>query len=233
MPAVWDQYATTATPNDELVAMMGLGYTLPSQWPDAAGYLTKSLQMQQVLGLRARWSLDPFLGSPNSSAWSAWATAVAQAGTAPSGFLLNYSDFGAPPVFHDPSGRPVLSAQAAAYGESTAQITQEVDALVATPPAKRPLVSFIPVTVWSTSYEAVADALLPLEAKGVRFLTPSQAFACLPPAPAQPVSTTTAPSGPEPDLAGPARPVAAHTELHRLIPPIPIERATTVLSPGA
>ncbi|MCB0962837.1 MAG: hypothetical protein KDA98_05950, partial [Acidimicrobiales bacterium] len=42
------------------------------------------------------------------------------------------------------------------------------------------------VTVWTTSYDQLVDTLGPLADDGVRYLTPREAFACLPEPPATP-----------------------------------------------
>lgn len=209
MPAIWDHYTGGTTPADEVVDMMGLGYTYGSVMPDQGPYLRDGMRARAALGVRATWSLDALLSKPDAAGWAAVARAADATGDAPDGFLLNYGRWPGPPWFHSTAGFPVIASQQTSYDNTAADIAAQVQALVGQAPADRPLVTFIAATVWQTSYQALADALLPLEQQGVRFLTPSEAFACLP-APAPPTSTTTSSpaSTAPPTTAPPAAPAA-------------------------
>ncbi len=184
MPAVWDAYAATATPADEVVGIMGLGYGIPSLFPDPASFLADSNALAATLGIDTVWSLDLLLNAPSAPGWSAIAAAQASGGWAPAGYLLNYTDFGEAPGF-TAAGRPVLTARSTDYAAGPPAIAAHLDALLATAPADRPLVSFFPATVWNATYDSLVEALEPYVSRGVRFLTPRDAFACLaPPSPA-------------------------------------------------
>ncbi len=193
LPAIWDHYASTATPDDEIVGLVGLGYAAPSLMPDPTAFLTDSATLAASLGVESSWSLDLLLGKPDAAGWGPVDAAVASSGWPRSGTLLNYTDFGGPAGFAAPDGSPVLLAQSHDYAAGPDALAAQITSLLATDPSARPLVSFLPASTWSNSYDGLAAALAPLAAKGVRFLTPRQAFACL--APPEPATTTsTAPS---------------------------------------
>jgi hypothetical protein len=194
MPAVWDRYAESATAADELVSVSGLGYTLPSLHPDATRYYADSFSLEAALGLRTHWSLDALLSDPSAAGWATVAAAAATAGAGPDGLLLNYLDFGGPSPFHSPDGRPVLASRQVAYEDDVDDLVAQLTDLTRQPASTRPLVTFIAVTAWQTTYDQIVDRLASLRATGLRVLTPTEAAACLPaptPAPPPAPSTTT------------------------------------------
>lgn len=208
MPAIYDTYVATATDADEIVDIMGLGYAIPSVMPDGAAFLADGMRLRAALGLRSHWSLDGLLSNPDASGWDAVAAAVAETGLPPDGMLLNYERWDGPATFHTADGLPVLASQAAGYHDGADALATQIQALVDGRASDRPLVSFFAVTVWESTYTELADAMAPLQDQGVRFLTPSEAFACLPDPPATPTSTTTTIPGSAPTSAIPADAVA-------------------------
>lgn len=196
-PAAWDDYARQATTADELVAMAGWGYAAPSLLPDAAGFYATSFGLMDELGLRILWSLG---GGIDTAGAPAWATLEAAAGTGvPDAVLVGYGN-GTGSQYWSPAGRPAFTSRSV-YSETPAQLEAHVRALLATPADERPLVSFLSATNWSNPAEALIDRLAPLTSEGVRFLTPSEAVACLPDAPPvgpppPPGPSSCSPSGP-------------------------------------
>jgi hypothetical protein len=207
MPAVWDLYAAGATPNDELVDLMGLGYAIPSLMPDETIFLADSARLHAALGLHSSWALDALLSDPAYAGWKAVDGAAASV-AAPDGILLNYDKWPGPALFHSPTGIPVLASRQGSYGDGPAELAAQIDALSATPAKDRPLVTFFPATVWNASYDALADALGPRIAAGVRVMTPAEAFACLPKF-VRPTTTTT----PTTTTLGAITPVTATTSV--------------------
>jgi hypothetical protein len=194
MPAIWDHYLTTTTANDEIAVMMGLGYALPSLMPDrGVAFLTDSFRQQAALGVPANWSLDAPISKPDASGWLGVAAAAEAAGSKPAGMLFNYERWPGPAWYRSIAGFPVLASQTAVYAESPTDLAAQVQALADQPASERSLVTFFEITNWSTSYDQLADAMAPLAAQGVRFLTPSEAFACLPAPPPSSSTTTTTP----------------------------------------
>lgn len=178
-PAAWDAYAREATPNDELVAMAGWGYAAPALLPDAQGFYTDTVGLMDELGLQVLWSLG---GGLETSTSPGWADLEGPAGDGvPDLVLVGYGN-GSGGLVWSPDGRPALTSRAV-YSETPAQMEAHVRALMATPAGDRPLVSFLSATNWSNPVDALIERLAPLQAEGVRFLTPSQAAACLPDAP--------------------------------------------------
>ncbi|MCB0976661.1 MAG: hypothetical protein KDB02_04310 [Acidimicrobiales bacterium] len=191
MPAVWDWYAERATEADEVVGLVGLGYSAPSLMPDASDFLADSNLLDAALGVDSVWSLDLLLGNPAAPGWDAITTANAATGWSPDGMLLNYQDFGSAAVF-EASGVPVFTARSTDYNVGASAIAAHLDRLISTPPDERPIVNFFPATVWNSTYDQLLDALEPYVDRGVRFLTPREAFACI--RAEEPATTTTAPS---------------------------------------
>lgn len=177
MPAIWDHYARAADPRSELVSMMGLGYTFPSQWADATPYYTDAFRLEAALGLPIHWSLDLYLELAEASTWAPITAAAERVGTGPDGFLLNYATkLGGAPVLPVPADVVVLNSQQAVYEDDAAALRAQLEALMEAPDRAR--VTFYSVTVWATSYDALLTELLPLRERGVRFLTPSEGVAC-------------------------------------------------------
>ena len=218
MPAIYDTYVRGATDADEIVDIMGLGYSVPSLMPDGASFVADDMRLRAALGLRSHWALDALLSDPAADGWDDVTAAAAATGTPPDGMLLNYGAWPGPGFFHAPTGMPVLASRVQGYENGPDDIAAQIQALVDGSPADRSLVNFFAVTVWYSSYAALADAMAPLQDEGVRFLTPAQAFACLPDAPTPPTTTsppsTTAPASPtapaatSPPAVAPAAPAA-------------------------
>lgn len=188
MPSIWDSYVREATPDDEIVGIMGLGYGVPSLMSDPTGFLDDSNRLNAALGIESHWSLDLLLDDPRAAGWAAIDAANTAVGWRPKGYLLDYQNYGAPAGF-TAAGLPVLTAQSTDYADGAPALAAHLDALLAMAPSERPLVNFLPVTVWNATLDAVVDAVGSYRDRGVRFLTPRQAFACL----ATPVVSTTIP----------------------------------------
>jgi hypothetical protein len=210
-PAVWDRYLDEASPADEIVDIMGLGYSYGSIMPNATTHQLDGARLRAALGIRSHWSLDALLSDPAASGWGAIGDAWDGAGP-PAGVLLNYGRWPGPAWFRTEDGVPVLASRAGSYDDGPTELAELLRDLQALAPSDRPLVNFYSVTVWTTTYEELAEAMAPLQADGVRFLTPSEAFACLPVGGSAPsttattsVPTTSGPTSPP----GPAVPVPA------------------------
>ena len=162
MPSVWDHYAATADVDAEIVSMMGLGYTLSTLMADPSAYYRDSFALGASLGLDTFWSLDPTLDASDDPRWAPLLEAAAASARPPSLHLFSYEDFGGSPGGLTSSGVPYLRSQALRFGESPEEVAAHVQALVDTPAPERPPVTFLAVTVWSTSLPRLADALAPL-----------------------------------------------------------------------
>ena len=180
-PAAWDAYAREVAPSDELVAMIGYGYAAPAVLPDPEAFYADSFSLMSELGMRSFWSLGGGLETPTGPGWAALDAGAGDG--PPTGVLVGYGNgSGVGTAFYSPAGRPAFTS-GTAYSETPAQIAAQVQALVDMPPAGRPTVAFLSATNWSNPAADLIDALAPFEAAGVRFLTPSEASACVPPAP--------------------------------------------------
>lgn len=120
---------------------------------------------------------------------------------------MDYLDFGGPSPFHTPDGVPVLKSRQGAYEDGPTELAAQISALAALPAPQRPIVTFYAVTAWNAPLDQLVDLLAPLEAQGVRFLTPAEALACVPDPPTTTTTTTAAPTttapGPTTTTAGP------------------------------
>ena len=186
-PAAWDAYVREASAADELVGMIGWGYGAPSLMADAQGFYEDSFALMDQLGMRTFWSLGGGLETSGTSGWTLLDAAAATTPTAtPDGVLVGYGGgTGVGRAYHSPAGRPAFTS-GTAYMQTPAEIAAQVEALLARDPADRPVVSFLAATNWSNPAGALIDALAPFEARGVRFLTPAEATACMPEAVVEP-----------------------------------------------
>ncbi|MBX3313229.1 MAG: hypothetical protein KF906_02825 [Actinobacteria bacterium] len=190
-PAAWDTYVREASPADDLVGMIGWGYSAPSLLPDPQAFYETSFTLMDSLGQRAYWSLGGGLETPGASGWGILDAAAATTPSAtPDLVLVGYGGgTGTGRLLHSPAGRPGLTS-GSAYLDTPDDLAAQIDDLASRDPADRPLVSFLSATNWSNGAAALIDRLRPYQDDGVRFLTPSDAAACLPPAepPVEPVA---------------------------------------------
>jgi hypothetical protein len=82
-------------------------------------------------------------------------------------------------AFRRDTDTPVLITQNG-YSEDAARIKERIEAIMALDPSERSPVNFLMATNWNTSAKDLYAVLKPLTDQGVRFLTPSQALACMP-----------------------------------------------------
>ncbi len=202
MPAVWDWYAQHATDADEVVGLVGLGYSAPSLMPDPSAFLADSNRLAALLGVDTVWSLDLLLSNPAATGWDQIAAANAATGWQPDGMLLNYQYYGNVTSF-TAAGMPVFAAQSTDYDAGAPAIAAHLDTLLAAPADERSLVNFFPATVWNATYDQLIAALAPYVDQGVRFLTPREAFACIAAADPDPPTTTDTAPPTTPDTATP------------------------------
>jgi hypothetical protein len=224
-PAAWDTYALEATGRDELIAMIGWAYGAPALLPDATSFYEISFDLMDELGLRTFWSLGGGLDTPTSSYWD---VVDAAAGTgAPYGVLVGYGN-AVGSAFYSPAGRPAFTSRSV-YSETPADLAAHVTHLQGLAPEDRPLVNFLSATNWSNPVGALIDVLEPFSDQGVRFLTPAEATACMPPAPEPPP-----PPRPEPETCLPIGPITQHG-LALISDPIATEvtATPTPFAPGA
>lgn len=187
-PAMWDRYASEVAPSDELVGMAGLGYVYPIVAPDPTAVYRATFAQFADVNMRTFWSLGGLLASPDSAAWTALETAAADEGT-PQAVVV---DYGGNPysAAKRPSGIAAL-VPGNTYVDDPNAIASMIEALRNETPDQRPLVTAYMASVWSNTATGLYAALGPLKDAGVRFLTPSEAAACLPGAPVAPPPTIT------------------------------------------
>jgi hypothetical protein len=184
-PAAWDTYAREATDADELVSIIGYGYGSPALLPDAAAFYEDSFALMDELGMTTFWSLGGGLETSTAPGWTVVDATATQTGV-PAGLLVGYGNgSGLGDALSSPGGRPAFTS-GTAYSQTPTELASQVEALLARPPETRPLVSFLSASNWSNPLDELEAALHPFEARGVRFLTPAEAIACMPPAPEGP-----------------------------------------------
>ncbi len=73
---------------------------------------------------------------------------------------------------------PVLMA-GNSYADTPQTIAQHITDIINEPASQRPLITFLFASVWSNSYEGMAQALEPFQSQGVHFLLPYEALKCI------------------------------------------------------
>lgn len=178
-PAIGEFYRATLRPGDERVAMLGLGYTLPTEYPDLDFLLGQSFRKMLALQLSTYWMLDLLLLDPREPDWIDIEARVLP--DTPAGFLVGYAgtlSAGRERAFRTPGGRPVL-APANEYEDGPTAIAALIQNALALPENERPREIFISSSVWVNDRDGLVGALAPLNGHGVRFLKPRDALACV------------------------------------------------------
>lgn len=175
-PAATEFFLSTRTKKDELVGMLGIGYALSSYYKDSPFFLSRSFEQLKRLGLPTFWVLDVPLYQRTNKTWHEFDKYALDGH--PIGILLGYIGLGKP-FFRTRGGRPVLVA-INAYEDKPDDLVSRIERLLEMPDKKRPPVVFISATGWHNPYSEMVEKLKPLEKKGVNFLLPHEAFACIP-----------------------------------------------------
>lgn len=175
-PGAWDVFASGASANDELVAMIGWAYGSPALLPDPVGFYTESFALMEELGMKTFWSLGGNLDTPTSGGWAALEGAASD--EVPLGVLVGYGN-GTGSAYYGPSGRPAFTSRSV-YSETPGEIADHIEALLGLPAEDRPIVSFLAATNWSNPVDTLIAELEGFRDSGVRFMTPAEAFACMP-----------------------------------------------------
>ena len=173
-PAAMNYYITTTTPQDELIGMLGAGYAFPSFYPDIDFFLSNSFQLIYTLGFPTYWTIDPIAYFQAAPLWDAISRNTVNG--YPSGVLVGYG--GTANYFLTQKGMPVLMA-GNSYADTPQTIAQHITDIINEPASQRPLITFLFASVWSNSYEGLAQALEPFQSQGVHFLLPSEALKCI------------------------------------------------------
>lgn len=175
-PGIWEYYRNSATPNDEIVSIMGIAYVHASTLPEPTDYFNATFSSMADMGLTTLWSLDSSLTITDEPLWDILENAPAR--DALHGVLVGYGP-SIDKAFRRDTGTPVMITQNG-YSEDAQRLKQRIEAICALNPAQRSPVNFIMATNWSTNAHDLYQVLKPLQEKGVRFLTPSQALKLMP-----------------------------------------------------
>ncbi len=228
-PGIWEFYRSTIRPNDEIVSIMGIAYVHASTLPDPEKYYRDTFAAMGDAGVHTLWSLDSSLTITDEPLWQVLEGAPGR--DALHGVLVGYGP-SVDKAFRRDTGTPVLITQNG-YSENAARIKARIEAIMALDPSERSPVNFLMATNWDASAQDLYAALKPLVDKGVRFLTPAQALACMPDIKgiAKSAGDTQAspgeclPSGP---LAQFGSPILSAPTLAEISKPIPIPVAVAV-----
>lgn len=175
-PGIWEFYRSTTSPNDEIVSIMGIAYVHASTLPEPGKYYRDTFSAMGDAGVHTLWSLDSALTITDEPLWQVLEGAPGR--EALHGVLVGYGP-SVDKAFRRDTGTPVLITQNG-YSEDAARIKERIEALMALDPSERSPVNFLMATNWDASAEDLYTTLKPLADQGVRFLTPSQALACMP-----------------------------------------------------
>jgi len=237
-PGIWEFYRSTITPNDEIVSIMGIAYVHASSLPEPEKYYRDTFAAMGDAGVHTLWSLDSSLTITDEPLWQVLEGAPGR--EALHGVLVGYGP-SVDKAFRRDTGTPVLITQNG-YGEDAARIKKRIEAIMALDPSERSPVNFFMATNWDASAKDLYAALQPLVDQGVRFLTPSQALACMPDIKGMAKSAVDAeaspgeclPSGPLEQFGTPILSAPTLAEISKPIP-IPISvaiEATKAINPG-
>jgi len=175
-PGVAALFAEQASPADELVAMLGVGYAYPSLLPDRGPFVHETLDLMQQLGWRTLWLLDSSLAQAQAPAWRDFSACYATGCL--DGFLLGYGSRVRAP-FQTSQGMPVLPA-GGRYGDSPDDIESQIRADLAAWRRGGPSVVFVMATAWNVDLADLAAVRRRLAGEPeVEFVSPGQALACL------------------------------------------------------
>lgn len=175
-PGIWEYYRKSIHPNDEIVSIMGIAYVHASKLPEPARYFKATFSSMADMGLSTLWSLDSSLTITDEPLWDILENVPSR--EALKGVLVGYGP-SIDQAFRRATGTPVL-IPLNGYDESAARLKARIEDLMARDAAERSPVNFIMATNWSTNARDLYKTLKPLEDRGVRFLTPSQALALMP-----------------------------------------------------
>ncbi|HOU14918.1 MAG TPA: GxGYxYP family putative glycoside hydrolase [Anaerolineae bacterium] len=228
-PGIWEFYRSTIRPNDEIVSIMGIAYVHASTLPEPEKYYRDTFSAMGDAGVHTLWSLDSSLTITDEPLWQVLEGAPGR--DALHGVLVGYGP-SVDKAFRRDTGTPVLITQNG-YSENAARIKERIEAIMALDPAERSPVNFLMATNWNASAQDLYAALKPLADKGVRFLTPAQALACMPDIKGIAKSTVDAQASPGECLpSGPltqfGSPILSAPTLAEISKPIPIPVAVAV-----
>ncbi len=176
-PGVASFFAEQASAVDELVAMLGVGYSYPKLLPDRGPFVRQTLDLMQQLGWRTLWLPDGSLANPQEPLWQDLAAAYAARRLG--GVLLGYGSRIRTPL-RTPQGIPVLLA-GGPYGGGVDAIEGQIRSDLEAWRGGGPSVVFVLATAWTATLTDVVQVQRRLANESdLEFVLPSQALACLP-----------------------------------------------------
>jgi hypothetical protein len=175
-PGIWEFYRTTASSEDEIVSIMGIAYVHASTLPEPGKYFSDTFASMTDMGLHTLWSLDSSLTITDEDLWDVLENARMR--DVLKGVVVGYGP-SIDKAFRRATGTPVMITQNG-YSEDAERLKQRIEEIMALEPSERSPVNFLMATNWSTNARDLYTTLKPLEERGVRFLTPSEALALMP-----------------------------------------------------
>ncbi|MDZ7732546.1 MAG: GxGYxYP family putative glycoside hydrolase [Acidimicrobiia bacterium] len=147
-------------------------------WPTPARSTTSPSASMDELGMTTFWSLGGGLDFPEAAHWDDVEAAARDGVPGRRARRLRRRRGARLPQPHRPAGVHVAVGRTARPPPICAG---HLDDLLATPADERPAVSFLSATNWTNPVDDLIEVLGPTESEGVRFLTPAEAAACMPP----------------------------------------------------
>mgnify|MGYP005846136021 CR=1 FL=1 len=176
-PSVAEYYLNTATENDELVGMLGIGYVHPSFYPDMEFFVRESLKYLYSMGMKVWWTLDPALLSQNNPTWDKISKYIDKN---LEGFLVGYFGTKEEKYFRISSGQPVILANTT-YSDTATSIGRFLREQANSIKTNTYRILFISASVWSNSFQDLYNQLSELnENRKIIFAMPSQILKCVP-----------------------------------------------------
>lgn len=175
-PGIWEYYRSTVSHNDEIVSIMGIAYVHASTLPEPEAYYGATFSSMADMGLTTLWSLDTSLTITDEPLWEVLENVPSR--QALEGLVVGYGP-SIDKAFRRETSTPVLITQNG-YADDVYKLKERIEAMIELDPSERSPVNFLMATNWNMTAEEIYQTLKPLEAKGVRFLTPSQALNLMP-----------------------------------------------------
>ncbi len=177
-PAVAAYYKETATENDELVAMISVGYTHPTYYQDKNWLAEKTLEYVRAFDLTSLWTIDPTLYNPEIPFSQQMLSLFAKPPL--TGFLVGYSPATATKLqFITKDNFPLLICRST-YEDNPGILKGYIEKELSMLKEGETRIVFYSLSNWGFDMDGIYDSMKEFLAnERVVFLKPTEAFTLL------------------------------------------------------
>ncbi len=177
-PAVAAYYKETAAENDELVAMISVGYTHPTYYQKIEWLAGKTLEYVSAFGLTSLWTIDPTLYNPETPFSQKMLSLFAKPPL--TGFLVGYSPATAIQLQYVTKNKFPLLVCRSTYEDNADNLKGYIQKELSTLKDNESRIVFYGLSNWGFNLDDIVNAMLPFQKDGrVVFLKPAEAFTLL------------------------------------------------------